>query len=101
MDTDDLSTEAYNGILVEAEKFTHDLTLHYGLISYECKDETAYLDKAKQLTKGLMEADEIDLEDLFFGNPPEKSALNGVLKKILDNIDEINKIPTEKRHYDF
>jgi len=26
MDTDDLSREAYEGILIEAEKFTHDLT---------------------------------------------------------------------------
>jgi hypothetical protein len=32
MDTDDLSTEAYDAILIEAEKLTHDLTLHYGLL---------------------------------------------------------------------
>lgn len=43
MDTDDLSRESYDGILVEAEKLTHDLTLHYGLLSYNCKDETEYI----------------------------------------------------------
>jgi len=26
MDTDDLSDEAYNGIIIEAEKFLHNLT---------------------------------------------------------------------------
>jgi len=31
MDTDELSTEAYQGILIEAEKFHHDPTLHYNL----------------------------------------------------------------------
>jgi len=30
MGTDDLSIEAYKGILIEAEKLSHDLTLHYG-----------------------------------------------------------------------
>ena len=29
MDTDDLSREAYKGILIEAEILTHDLTLQY------------------------------------------------------------------------
>ena len=52
MDTDDLSREAYNGILIEAEKLTHDLTLHYGLLSYDCKNESEYIDKAKKLTLG-------------------------------------------------
>ena len=29
MDTDDLSTEDYRGIIIEAEKFNHDLTLRF------------------------------------------------------------------------
>lgn len=33
MDTDDLSNEVYNVILVEAEKFNHDFTLQFGLLS--------------------------------------------------------------------
>lgn len=30
MDTDELSKESYEGILVTAEKLAHDLTLQYG-----------------------------------------------------------------------
>jgi hypothetical protein len=31
MDTDDLSREAYQAVIIEAEKFNHDLTLRFGL----------------------------------------------------------------------
>lgn len=31
MDTDELSNEAYQGIIIEAEKFDHDLTLQFGV----------------------------------------------------------------------
>lgn len=47
MDTDNLSKESYEGIIMESEKFTHDLTLHYGVLSYECENETEYIDKAE------------------------------------------------------
>ena len=33
MDTDDLSNEAYQGIIIEAEKFNHDLTLQFGVLA--------------------------------------------------------------------
>ncbi len=100
MDTDDLSIEAYKGILIEAEKLTHDLTLHYGLLSYDCEDEAEYLSKAAILTKEILEAKDYELDDLFWGNPPKKKKLEITLKKILRNIEEINNIPIEKRHYD-
>jgi hypothetical protein len=100
MDTDDLSIEAYKGILSEAEKLTHDLTLHYGLLSYDCNNETEYLNKAAILTKKILVAKGYELDDLFWGNPPNKKKLEITLKKILSNIEEINKIPIEKRHYD-
>ncbi len=100
MDTDDLSVEAYKGILIEAEKLTHDLTLHYGLLSYDCENEAEYLKKAAKLTKKILEAKDYELDDLFWGNPPKKKKLEITLTKILRNIEEINKIPIEKRHYD-
>jgi len=100
MDTDDLSRESYNGILIEAEKLTHDLTLHYGLLSYDCKDESEYIDKADKLTREIMQADDYDLDDLFWGNPPKKEKLDFTLQKIIGNIEKIKKIPIEKRHYD-
>jgi uncharacterized protein YyaL (SSP411 family) len=101
MDTDDLSRNAYDGIILEAEKLTHDLTLHYGLLSYECKNETEYLEKAEKLTKEIMELDDYDLEECFWGYPPNKEKLHLTLKKIISNITEIKRIPIDKRHYDW
>jgi hypothetical protein len=100
MDTDDLSRESYEGILIEAEKLTHDLTLHYGLLSYDCKDESEYVDKAGKLTREIMQIDDIELDDLFWGNPPDRKKLDFTLKKIIGNIEKIKKVPIEKRHYD-
>ena len=101
MDTDDLSREAYDGILIEAEKLTHDLTLRYGILSYSCKNEAEYIDKAEKLTRGIMEAKDYELDDLFWGNPPDKIKLDSTLKKILKNIEKVKSIPIEKRSYDF
>ena len=76
MDTDELSREGYEGVLLEAEKLNHDLTLHYGLLSGFCEDEADYIDKAIELTNEIMQA-------------------------IIVNIESIRKIPIEKRHYDY
>lgn len=103
MDTDDLSIEAYNGILVEAEKLTHDLTLHYGVLSYDCEDEPDYIDKALEMTRDILDANDYELDDLFCGNPPDKEKLNLTLQTIInniENIENIKKTPIEKRHYD-
>lgn len=100
MDTDDLSREAYEGILIEAEKLSHDLTLHYGLLSGDCEDETEYLEKAEKLTKALLKVDADHLEDIFWGNALPKDKLDSTLNKILRNIEKIRKIPEEDRHYD-
>ncbi len=101
MDTDNLSQEAYYGILIEAEKLTHDLTLHYGVMAGNCQNETEYLDKAEKLTRAILEANGVDLDDLFWGNPPNKKQLNTTLRAILKNIDQVRSIPIDKRTYDF
>jgi acyl-CoA hydrolase len=101
MDTDDLSTEAYDGILSEAEKLTHDLTLHYGLLSESCNNEAEYIEKAEKLTREIMEAEDYELDDLFWGNAPDKIKLDSTLKKILKNIEKVKSIPIKKRNYDF
>ncbi len=49
MDTDDLSDKTYKGIIAEAEKFNHDLTLQFGLLSSLCEDEKDFISKSKQL----------------------------------------------------
>ena len=101
MDTDDLSTETYQAIIAEAEKFNHDLTLQFGEMASSCEDEKAYLMEAKELIMEIRKMDKDDLSDLFFGNPPAKNNLYQALDRILKNIAEVEKIPEESRHYDF
>ena len=100
MDTDDLSREAYEAIIIEAERFSHDLTLQFGLLSYKCKNENEYLDKSILLINEMKKLDEIGLEDMFFGNPPGMDQFHRVLDKILDNIEDVKKIPIDQRKYD-
>ncbi len=101
MDTDELSNEAYNGIIGEAEKLTHDLTLFYGVLSSECDDEDEYLDEAAEMTKELLQADDDELEEAFWGNPPNKKKLKATCEKILKNIERIKSIPLDEREYEF
>lgn len=101
MDTDDLSREAYDGILIEAEKLNHDLTLQYGVLSGDCKNEKEYIDRAEKMTKQIIKAEDWEIDDLFFGNPPERKKLEFTCHRILENIKKIRSIPIEKRRFDF
>jgi len=101
MDTDNLSNETYQGIIIEAEKFNHDLTLHLGSLASECKDEDEYLDKASELISELRTLDEEELIDVFFGNLPDTQSLNVTLDRMIKNIDQIKRIPKEQRHCEF
>ena len=101
MDTDDLSQEAYKAVLIEAELFDHNITLRFGLLSYDCEDEAEFLNKSIKLATALKKVSNNALEDICFGEPPNKEKLNKVLDKIIDNIYAINKIPIDKRHFDF
>jgi len=101
MDTDDLSKEAYYAIIEEAERFTHDLTLHYGLLADNCENEEEYLSKAEKITKKILDCNDIELDDVFWGEPPEKKALHKVLRQIIKNIENVRKIPMEKRTLDW
>jgi hypothetical protein len=101
MDTDDLSRETYRAIITEAEKFNHDLTLQFGLLSGDCKDEQEFIDKSTQLISELKIADSGDLEDIFYGNVPNLTRLNKTLNRMLNNIEKVKQIPIAKRHIDF
>lgn len=101
MDTDDLSTEAYQGIIIEAEKFNPDLTLQFGLLASECKNEDEYLTKASALVSEIRSLEEEELLDMFFGNLPDAKSLNLTLDRIKENIENVKKIPKEKRNYEF
>jgi hypothetical protein len=83
MDTDELSNEAYKGIFIEAESFSHDLTLQFGSIASDCKDEEDYLQKATQLINEIRSLDKDELAEVFFGNLPDIKLLNSTLDRIL------------------
>ena len=100
MDTDDLSIEAYDGIIIEAEKFNHDLTLWFGVLSRECKDEKEYLLKSIKLARDIKKSKKEDLFELFFGELPDVKKLNLTLDKIIKNIEEVMKIPYDQRTFE-
>jgi len=101
MDTDDLSQEAYKAIMIEAERFNHDLTLRFGLLSGDCNDEEEYLKKSLLLIEKIKKAKKYQLEDMFFGDVPDIDQLNKTLDRIIENIERVKKIPFKKRHFDF
>lgn len=101
MDTDDLSNEAYKAVIIEAEKFNHDLTLYFGALASHCKNETEYLKKSKELIEEIKDADESYLDDMFFGEIPNLKALSKCLDKMLINIAKVENIPEKERHFEF
>ncbi len=93
MDTDDLTEEAYRGIIIEAERYDHNLTLRFGVLSYECKDEAEYIAGAKKLIQRLRKATDAQVDDVFFGDPWNRKDLTAALDRISDNI---SKLPEKK-----
>jgi hypothetical protein len=86
IDTGDLTNKTYQAIMIEAERFDHNLTLQFGLLSYQCKDETDFIKKSKQLIKQMLKYNMADIDDMFFGEPPQKKDFHNALNKILENI---------------
>lgn len=89
IDTGDLTDKTYEAIMIEAERFDHNLTLQFGLLSYECQDEANFIKKANKLIKEMLTYDEVDMDDMFFGKPPVKKEFHIALNKILTNISEL------------
>lgn len=102
MDTDDLSEDAYKAILVESEKFNHDLTLQFGLLSSQCANEEEYLNASESMIKDWLENwDEMDIVDnIFFGNFIDFNDFRTAVQKILKNIARVREIPLEEREFD-
>ncbi len=100
MDTDQLSNEAYQAIIITAEKFHHDLTLKFGLLSYDCEDENEYLQSSKKLIGEWNKKIRIAIGDIFFENPPESAAFKIILQTIIENILKVEEIPFEDRRFD-
>lgn len=102
MDTDDLSIATYNGIITEAEKFNHDLTLQFGVLASECKNDDDYLGKAEALIKEWLSVTDFDeiIDDVFYGEDVDCDEFKVTLNKLLANITEIRKTPLDKREYE-
>lgn len=101
MDTDELSREAYKAIIIEADKFNHDLTLQFGLLADECDDEDEYLRKSRELIEEIRTFEPEELDDMFFGSVPDISELKLALSRIASNIEKVERLPVSKRKYDF
>jgi hypothetical protein len=102
MDTDDLSIPTYKGIIIEAEKFNHDLTLQFGVLASNCKDDNDYLNNAEAIIKDWLKEDDFEniIDDIFFREPVDEVEFKNALFKILANIQEIRKTPMNEREYE-
>jgi len=101
MDTDELSNETYEAILITSEKFNHNLTLQFGLLSYECTDDNDYLNKANQLILEWKGDLQNSIDEIFFDTKkPSLSSFEKILVEIKTEIEKVLDIPIEKREFD-
>jgi hypothetical protein len=102
MDTDDLSIPTYKGIIIEAEKFNHDLTLQFGVLASSCKDDDDYLNKTEILINKWLQVNDFDdiIDNIFYGQPVNEKVFRKTLSKLLTNIAEIRKTPIEQRQFE-
>jgi hypothetical protein len=103
MDTDNLSIPTYQGIIIEAEQFNHDLTLQFGVLASSCKNDDDYLNKSEEMIKEWLSDDDFDVvaDDIFYGEDIGLEAFRITLKKLLSNIVEVRKTPMKERTYEY
>lgn len=101
MDTDDLSTETYTGVLIEAENFNHELTSEFGILAIDCQDDDEFLEASLKLIAEFKTFTTDDLNSIFLDNIPDLASFKKLLETITNNINNIRKTPQAKRHYDF
>lgn len=102
MDTDDLSIPTYNGIIIEAERLNHDLTMQFGVLASNCKDDDDYLNQVEAIIKGWLKEDDFEeiIDEIFFGEPVDEVEFKNTLFKILENIQDIRNTPMNERVYE-
>jgi hypothetical protein len=102
MDTDELSEETYNAVLVTAEKFNHNLVLQFGLLASHCINDDDYLEKAKQVIVEWRMDLHSSINEIFFDvNKPKISTFENILSKIHSEIEQVINIPISKRKFEF
>lgn len=102
MDTDDLSIPTYHGINIEAERFNHDLTLQFGVLASNCKDDNDYLNQAEKMIKNWLKIEDFEeiIDDIFYGERVDEEEFRNTINKLLTNIAEIRKTPMKDREYE-
>ncbi len=102
MDTDDLSKETYDAIIIASDRFHHDLSLQFGVLSGDCKSEEEYLIATENMIKGWMKDSGLDeaIDDIFFDIPPEIKNFKRQLEKLLENISNVKQIPIKNRNFE-
>ncbi|HED08133.1 MAG TPA: hypothetical protein ENI57_08465 [Ignavibacteria bacterium] len=100
MDTDDLSIEAYNAVILKSEYFHHDLTLQFGVLSSSCKNETEYLENSLLLISGFEADVDYAMDTIFFDNIPPRKDFISFLYELKVEIKKVQKIPFNKRTFE-
>lgn len=97
MDTDYLSNETYEGVILTVEKFFPNVTSQFAVLANHCKNETEYLKEVIELVNEFIVADEETLEDFFYGEVPPAEDITLFASDILSNINKINSLPIDRR----
>jgi len=102
MDTDDLSKETYEAVIIASENFNSDLPMHFGLLADNCNDEDEFLLESKRIIQQWRNELDFYHENLFFEEPkPSKANFSKILIKIEKKIERVIEIPMIKRQFDF
>lgn len=102
MDTDNLSEETYNAVIITSEKFNHNLTLQFGVLASVCSDDNDYLLKANNLIIAWKSDLANSINEIFFDTAkPKASTFEIILSNIQSQIEKVLGIPIEKRRFEF
>jgi hypothetical protein len=102
MDTDELSEETYNAIIITSEKFNHNLTLQFGVLASVCSDDNDYLLKANNLIIEWKSDLVNSINEIFFDTiKPKVSTFESILTNIQHLIENVISIPIVKRKFEF
>lgn len=100
MDTDDLSIETYKAILETAELFSHELTIEFGVLAMDCRDDNAFLDQSEMLINKCRKNIKGAMKHIFCDDNPSQKEFEEIIEKISSNIKAVKAIPIENREFE-
>ena len=88
--------------MIQAEKYSNNLTLQFGVLAANCTDDNDYLKKANQLIDKWKKNPGNSIDYIFFDTKkPDIASFENILSKIQKGIEKVLSIPVEKRKFDF